>query len=226
MPGFCRRHSLGSLEGYSWSRAVNQQATPHLPHLDLRTHQKRWLRGLSERFDSHCVIEWAAFSRGDDRYSPRLDLAVGPFSTTPGQRQTDEYARLQRRQYAFPNRLWAFHLANERRLRPLDVQAVSLLKFALNGNPNARCFLAIEIENAVSRKHLMGGIMNAVALGHLAVVVGWTEDKLRARFRARAYLHFLESVDKPTLVARNLLILSRAQADRAFSPEDSLAEES
>ena len=63
----------------------------------------------------------------------------------------------------------------------------------------------------------MGGIMNAAALGHLGVMVAWTEEKLRAMFRARSYLFFLESVDKPTMTVRNLLILSRNQADRAFT---------
>jgi hypothetical protein len=40
--------------------------------------------------------------------------------------------------------------------------------------------------------------MNAVALGLLAVLVGWTDTKIRSLFRARAYLHFLEDVDDPT----------------------------
>jgi hypothetical protein len=62
----------------------------------------------------------------------------------------------------------------------------------------------------------MGGIMNAVSLGHLGIAIGWSDEKVRAMFRARAYLHFLESVDKPTLLVRNLLILSREQADEAF----------
>jgi hypothetical protein len=47
-------------------------------------------------------------------------------------------------------------------------------------------------------------------------LVGWTDEKVRALFRVRSYLYFLESVDKPTLLVRNLLILSRAQANHAF----------
>lgn len=113
--------------------------------------------------------------------------------------------------------LWRYHQANEQKFGGDTSQATPSLDHALSGNHNARCFLAIEIENKVSRKHLMGGIMNAVALGHLGLAVGWTADKVRAMFRARAYLHFLEAVDKPTLLVRNLLILSREQADQVFS---------
>jgi hypothetical protein len=63
--------------------------------------------------------------------------------------------------------------------------------------------------------------MNAVALGHLAILVGWTEEKVSALFRARAYLHFLEDVSKPTLLVRNLVIMRRDQAQHLFSPRES-----
>lgn len=187
-----------------------------MSHRSLRSYQKRWLRGLKQEFGPECVTEWAAFSRTLDRYSPRLDLAVGPFSTTPGGLLTQDFARLCGEHDEFLRALWSFHSENETRFGAQSPQSILNLQFALNSNHNARCFLAIEIENAVSRKHLMGGIMNAVALGHLGIVIGWTEEKLRATFRARAYLHFLEAVDKPTMLVQNLLILSRAQADQAF----------
>jgi hypothetical protein len=117
---------------------------------------------------------------------------------------------------AFLLRLWQHHQANETQYNAHAPQATPDLDFALGGNANPRCFLAIEIENRVSRKHLMGGIINAVSLGYLGVLIGWTDEKVKALFRARSYLYFLESVDKPTLLVRNLLILSRAQASDAF----------
>ncbi|WP_339218583.1 hypothetical protein [Paenibacillus sp. FSL W7-1332] len=40
--------------------------------------------------------------------------------------------------------------------------------------------MAIEIEHLVSRKHLMGGAINASALGRFGVVIPWSEEKLRA----------------------------------------------
>jgi len=188
-----------------------------VPRRTLRSEQKRWLRGLTRIFGSECVAEWPAFAPSVDRYSPRLDLAVGPFSTEAGHRKTEDYRRLAIDHSTFLDTLWSFHVENERRLGAKSDQSPQSLDFALSGNNNARCFLAVEIENAVSRKHLMGGIMNAAALGHLGVMVAWTEEKLRAMFRARSYLFFLESVDKPTMTVRNLLILSRNQADRAFT---------
>jgi hypothetical protein len=183
----------------------------------LRSQQDRWLRGLKRRFGAECVSEWPAFDRSVDRYSPRLDLAVGPFSYRLDENKNDEYMQLAKRHAAFLQHLWCCHAENEAEVSPRGRQSPGSIHAALTGNYNPRCFLAIEIENAVSRKHLMGGIVNAVALGQLGILVAWTDDKLRAMFRARSYLEFLESRGKPTMAVRNLLILTRNQADRAFS---------
>lgn len=97
-----------------------------------------------------------------------------------------------------------------------DDMCPTTLDEALGANGNARCFLAIEIENKVSRKHLLGGMINAAALGHLGIYVGWSDVMVRAMLRARRYLHFLQSVGKPTMPVGNLLVLSREQAVEAF----------
>jgi hypothetical protein len=180
--------------------------------------QRRWLTELDARFGCDCVVEWASFTGYPKQYSPRLDLAVGPFSTVPGERLVNDYHRLAREHRGFLENLWECHAQNEADLNAWNEQCAPDLDSALAANRNARCFLAIEIENQVSRKHLMGGALNAVALGHLGIIIGWTEDKVRAMFRARNYLQFLERVEKPTIAMGNLLILSREQALRAFRP--------
>ncbi len=38
-------------------------------------------------------------------------------------------------------------------------------------NFNARYFLSIEIENQLTQKHLIGGIVNASALGRLEILI-------------------------------------------------------
>jgi len=78
-------------------------------------------------------------------------------------------------------------------------------------NQNARCFMAFEIENEVSRKHLMGGAINAAALGRVGLAIAWNPEKLRAFVRMRSYLLFLSAVGKNTFDPSNLLILSKDQ---------------
>jgi hypothetical protein len=182
----------------------------------VKPQQRRWLSQLRERFGNECVIEWRAFLDRQDRYCPHLDLAVGPFSTVRGQRKVGQYRSLARAHRTFLNELWTCHLQNEARLGFRDDQCTADLDEALLANHNGRCFLAIEIENVVSRKHLMGGVINAAALGHIGIVIGWTEDKVKAVFRARRYLHFLKRVDKPAIAVGNLLVLSRDQARDLF----------
>ena len=84
-------------------------------------------------------------------------------------------------------------------------------------NENSRCLLAIEIENNVSRKHLLGGAVNAAALGRLGIVVGWTENKVKALVKLQTYWDFLYSVGKNTFNTRNLVILSPQQLSEAIS---------
>jgi hypothetical protein len=182
----------------------------------VRPQQRQWVRQLSARFGDECVIEWAAFDRQVDRYCPHLDIAIGPFAVESGTRRTSDYERLAHGHRAFLEELWAGHEHNEAHFNAHDQQCALSLDHALEQNRNARCFLAIEIENQVSRKHLMGGAINAAALGHLGLLIGWTDEKVRAMFRARSYLHFLESVGKPTILVSNLLILTRRQALQAF----------
>ena len=82
-------------------------------------------------------------------------------------------------------------------------------------NKTARCFLAIEIEDKVSRKHLIGSAINAMALGRLGIVVACTSDKLKTFVRQRRYLWFLSRATN--LDTDNLLILNREQFVNSFN---------
>jgi hypothetical protein len=93
------------------------------------------------------------------------------------------------------------------------------LDHALALNHNARCFLGIEIENAVSRKHLMGGAINASALGRLGIAVGWTDARVKSFGRLWKYLDFLSRVGKNSFDTSNLLIVSDVQLSAACALE-------
>lgn len=122
----------------------------------------------------------------------------------------DEYDRLFRRNKHLCARLVAAHRENAGGGEHTDAVNVR------SGNRNARCFRAIEVENQVSRKHLLGGAVNAAALGRIGVVVGWTPDKLNALLKLRSYFDFLSAVGKPSFSASNLLILAPEQLESAL----------
>lgn len=82
-------------------------------------------------------------------------------------------------------------------------------------NKTARCFLAIEIEDKVSRKHLIGAAMNATALGRVGIVVACTHEKLKAFIKLRRYLWFLSRATN--FSTDNLIILNKDQFLDSFS---------
>jgi hypothetical protein len=156
--------------------------------------------------------EWAAMTDEAGIYSPRLDVAVGPFATHDI--FADTYDDLCGEHVQFLEYLHAAHSENVEAfgLRPNHLS----LTDTVAKNWNARCWLAIEIENMVSHKHLMGGAINAAALGRIGLAVAWREINLKRFVRMREYLLFLASVGKNTFDPSNLLILSADQLMEAL----------
>jgi hypothetical protein len=77
--------------------------------------------------------------------------------------------------------------------------------------------MAIEIENQVSRKHLLGGAVNASVLSRIGILVPWTKEKSRATIKLLQYWDFLKYVGKNTFSADNVLILTPDQLKEAIS---------
>ena len=143
---------------------------------------------ILQRHVDHVCLEWSAvkgarddFVRDPLRYAPRVDIAVGPFSTDPGRDPRIEEALL-------PESLRA-------RLEGLEP------------NPNPRCLLAIEVIFSGSSKHMMGDILNASALGLYGLVVG-TDKTMPKIQRIDRYLELLARLDKAPWLFRNVLPMS------------------
>ena len=153
------------------------------------------------------VPEWISLSSEIGSYSPRIDVAIGPFAIE--RTFVDEYDLLMKRSQSFIEKLIEYHRNNIRDWNgenyPLTFDELKLK------NQNARCLFAIEIENLISRKHLIGGAVNASALGRIGVIVAWTPQMLKAAVKLRRYLQFLSDVGKNSFNTTNLLILSREQ---------------
>ncbi|MBT1704443.1 hypothetical protein KK060_14205 [Fulvivirgaceae bacterium PWU20] len=82
---------------------------------------------------------------------------------------------------------------------------------AISQNPNARCLLAIEIENTSTKKHIMGSIINAASLDRIGIGIGYCDKAFRAFLRIVNYLGFLRKVEKNTYSTANFFVLSKEQ---------------
>ncbi len=156
--------------------------------------------------------EWRAIKNQRGVYSPRIDIAIGPFAER--QQYQNEYNNLFDEQRKFIESLYEYNRLNiDNYQNTSRVLSISPLSEIRNMNNNSRCFAVIEIENAVSRKHLLGGVVNASALGRIGIVIGWTFDKINALVRLREYWYFLKMRGKNTYNTTNVFILTPEQFD-------------
>lgn len=158
------------------------------------------------------INEWTAFRGVNYQYSPRVDIAVGPFSVAPGRNQTAEYNRILRRGNidTFLKQIYDLHVENigNEILNEINIPEFDIVT---RKNQNARCFIAIEIENTSTKKHIMGSMINAASLGRIGIGIAYTDSVLRTFIRILNYLSFLKRVEKNTYDTTNFLILTRDQ---------------
>jgi hypothetical protein len=174
--------------------------------LDYQTYITDLLRTYFRDSQLDVIPEWRTeFDQG--LYSPRVDIAVGPFAIEDGVHLGDEFTNLFFRYEDLVRDLISFHLQNVRTV----LDSGEVFENLLETNFNARCFIAIEIEKSGSRKHLMGDAVNASALGRVGIALGWNENRLRAFLNLRRYFLYLARVKKNTFNLANLLILHQEQ---------------
>lgn len=150
--------------------------------------------------------EWRA-EMGSSIYSPRVDVAVGPFAIHNS--LANEYDDLIDRSRDFIEALISQHNQNIRTINSeLSLINFDSLKFF---NENSRCFICIEVENKISRKHLIGGAVNASVLGRVGVIVAWNDKIFKASLKLINYFNFLNQVKKNSFNTGNLLILNKDQ---------------
>lgn len=186
---------------------------------------------LTEREYQHCAkagldrlygevkVQWYPFPGEKGRmYAPVVDIAVGPFALDA--RYEEEYTHLLRRTRPFIERLIAMHNQNVENVEPASFDAL------LHFNENARCLLCIEVEDSGSKKHCLGNLVNASALGRVGLLVARSERAFRTFLRQRVYLRFLAEVGKNTFKTANTLVLTAEQFDDCLpKPVAALADE-
>lgn len=156
--------------------------------------------------------EWTAFTGYHNHYSPRVDIAVGPFSIVTGQNHTHVYNEILTTQniQSFLRQLYHIHIENVGSEVNNEI-TIPLFEDLIYKNQNARCFLAIEIENENSKKHIMGSLINAASLGRIGIGIAYSEKTMRTFIRIMNYLGFLGKVEKNTYDTTNFLIISKEQ---------------
>jgi len=156
---------------------------------------------LKQLFGHENVIpEWDVAKNSEDectreQYCPRVDFAVGPFNIDTNINHNN---MLIERAYRRRRRL----------LELLKSQSNSEDK-DLEPNENPRCFLAIEVENKSSRKHRLGSIVNASALGKIGIIVASNERVFESLVKIGKYLEFLERARKTRSAPKNVIIVTR-----------------
>jgi hypothetical protein len=158
-------------------------------------------------------VEWAALRDEHGIFSPRIDAAVGPFAMPMS--LGGDHDRMIRKYRPLLKKLYEAHRANLSAYAStgdgIDFEALCAF------NPGAQCFLAFEIENAASRKHLMGGALNAAALGRIGLYVTMGPERLRTLVRMRGYLGILAKTSRNVPDPSNLLLLSGDQLMAAMN---------
>ena len=194
-----------------------------MPFTSLKSFQTGMTNLLSRVFEGVPIEkEWTAIRNVPGLYSPRIDIAVGPFSTERGRNKIAEYNEMFNAYDTLIDGLIQYHMITFRNYQDDRLQdtirhsfptATSLCRF----NQNARCFIAVEIENQVTRKHLLGGTVNASVLSRIGILVPWAIEKARAMIRLMQYWDFLRYVEKNTFNAENVLVIMPTQLEEALA---------
>ena len=153
-----------------------------------------------KRYFADVRLEWPVVKGATDaltadlnRYAPRVDIAVGPFNTTPG---------------PDPN---ICETLLPPQLRELFADRAP--------NPNPRCLLAIEVIFSGTSKHIMGDMLNASSLGLYGLVVGRDTQMPKVR-RIGSYLDLLVQLEKQRLLFDNVVALGTSEFDALLVEQD------
>jgi len=163
-------------------------------------------------FNEEVIIGRSArFSIGNNIYSPEPDVAVGPFAKT--RTYIEEYEQMAEDSIDFIEMCILFHEINLEKYNIFFERAPNFETFNTEAvNWNARCFIAVEIENKPSSiKHVLGSTLNAISLGRVGLLVGFSDVVIAKFLRCIKYLYFLKSVRKSEIKFENALVLSKDQ---------------
>ena len=146
-------------------------------------------------------------------YSPRCDVAVGPFSYRD-RNYNSTYIRL-----ANVPQIASF--ISDLRTRALAFPHYDPLSY----NNNPRCFISIEVEDRTAKdvKHLLGSMMNSSLMGKFGIIVV-SDRHLQYATRLLQYLDFVERVGKiQAELIRNVIVMPKSSFNALLQISDARA---
>lgn len=154
--------------------------------------------------------------RGYRSYSPIIDISVGPFSEQRGLSLWDYYDKMVDFSRQLIDDMLALFKCNYQdfgkgffeigeRKSPLSYKEFLATNDEVNWN--ARCFMAIEVEDSGSEKHLLGDMINASISGRIGVVIGYNDDKFKTFLRQLDYLAYTVRAKKIKFNSKNIIVL-------------------
>ena len=156
---------------------------------------------LNDRINKPLIRKQKCMRLENGLYSPRMDVAVGPFAFS-GYR----FANID--EYNYEQLLALQRIDNF--LEKLIEYGRVLPGFNRHHNPNPRCLLSIEIENANDYKHNLGSIANCSIMGKIGVYIDYDARRLNHFF------NFLSEMirRKKTKIYLNVIFLTRTEFNR------------
>lgn len=130
-------------------------------------------------------------------YSPRLDYAVGPYNLD--RHREENVGRINNAFRDF-----------QPMIQQLVEEGTGDLSAISHYNSNPRMFIAIEMEDKTSRKHRLGGIINASALGKVGILVGANAEVYWSVFKIKSYLEYLRTY-KSVILAPNVIAINKSR---------------
>jgi hypothetical protein len=158
-------------------------------------------------------------------YSPIIDISVGPFSETRGASLWGQYDSLADFSRDMIDEMLVQFRQNyqdfghgffriEERTLPTSYQ--DFLSQSQGVNWNARCFLAIEVEDSGSPKHLLGDMINVSIAGRIGLVIGYNQPKYETLLRQLDYIAYSVEAKKIKFNSKNILVLKPDQFENAI----------
>lgn len=158
-------------------------------------------------------------------YSPIIDISVGPFSEVRGVSLWGEYDNLVRfSSHVIDDMLEQFksnyqefgegYFRIEERTLPdsyREFLTADENQTVESLNWNARCFMAIEIEDSRNPKHLLGDMINVSVSARVGIVIGCNQDSLAAFLRQLDYLAYTVKAKKVRFSSKNIIVLKPEQ---------------
>jgi len=129
-------------------------------------------------------------------YCPRIDFAIGPFNIDKRLRHNNKI--ISQRFLEFEEFFNELKRKNQNEWSPLVT------------NRNPRCFVAVEVENRNTDKHMMGSIINASAIGKIGILISSDETNYEAMNRIRVYMDFLKRAKKMESYPQNIIVVKRS----------------